>query len=167
MQGTFIKKRLQHRCSCKHCEIFKSTYFEQHLRAAASFAVRVFCHRFIPTANEQLSNKEFLKLWRAATLVMSKYSSFFWNKGIRKRKCPFSVKLILVGCLLQKAAANHEFQPTATCSKSSKETPEKLLVEGRGEKLVGGVFAHPPSWIGLGYFNFWPDFLSRRKIRKI
>ena len=43
----FIKKRPQHRCfpvniatflmfSCEYCEIFKNTYFEEHLRTAAS-----------------------------------------------------------------------------------------------------------------------------------
>ena len=40
MQGfrppNFIKKRLEHRCFREHWEIFKNTYFEEHLRTAAS-----------------------------------------------------------------------------------------------------------------------------------
>ena len=35
--------RFQHKCfSCKHCEIFKNTYFEEHLRTAASFIKKPF-----------------------------------------------------------------------------------------------------------------------------
>ena len=32
----FIKKGLQHRCSFEYYEIFKNTYFEEHLLTAAS-----------------------------------------------------------------------------------------------------------------------------------
>ena len=32
----FIKKRIQQLFSCEYCEIFKNTYFEKHLRTAAS-----------------------------------------------------------------------------------------------------------------------------------
>ena len=32
----FIKKRLQLRFFCEHCEILKNTYFEKHTRAACS-----------------------------------------------------------------------------------------------------------------------------------
>ena len=32
---SFIKKRLEHRC-CEHWQIFKNTYFEEHLRTAVS-----------------------------------------------------------------------------------------------------------------------------------
>ena len=31
----FIRKKLRHRFSCDYCEIFKNTYFEEHLRTAA------------------------------------------------------------------------------------------------------------------------------------
>ena len=32
----FIKMRLQHWCSPEYCEVFKNTYFEEHLLTAAS-----------------------------------------------------------------------------------------------------------------------------------
>ena len=34
--GNFIKKRLQQRCFPVKFEIFKNTYFEEHMRTAAS-----------------------------------------------------------------------------------------------------------------------------------
>ena len=36
----FVKKRLQQIFSSEYCEIFKNTYFEQHLRTAASLPER-------------------------------------------------------------------------------------------------------------------------------
>ena len=40
--SNFIKKRLQHRFSCKCCKSFKNNYFEEHLRTAASVDSKVF-----------------------------------------------------------------------------------------------------------------------------
>ena len=37
----FIKKRLKHRCSYEICEIFKDTYFKEHLRTAASIFYKI------------------------------------------------------------------------------------------------------------------------------
>ena len=38
----FIKTRLQQVFSCEYCDIFKSTYFEEHLRKAASVFYNTF-----------------------------------------------------------------------------------------------------------------------------
>ena len=62
MQGfrppNFIKKRLEHRCFREHWEIFKNTYFEEHLRTAASESFTWF---FPALTNDRKWKRRFLK----------------------------------------------------------------------------------------------------------
>ena len=46
----FIEKGLQHTThvlSCEYCEIFKSTYFEEHLRTDASITIAYFSEKTV------------------------------------------------------------------------------------------------------------------------
>ena len=68
-----FKKRLQH--TCEYCEIFKSTYLEEHSRMAASVKIKIFIlqiyKRQIPGKkisskknNTQVVNQKSGKLWK-------------------------------------------------------------------------------------------------------
>ena len=50
LEPLHLKETLTQVCSCEYCEFFKNTYFEEHLRAAASeisaLACVLFCFFF-------------------------------------------------------------------------------------------------------------------------
>ena len=79
------------------------------------------------TKNSTPEFSSFFQTLESSYISYVKVFKFLLKRGHSQKKCPLSEKFTLVGCLLQKAAANHQFQPTGTCSKSSKETPEKLV----------------------------------------
>ena len=91
----YIKKRLQHRFFfCEYCKIFKKTYFEEHLRPAASASSKIFSLRHVSLLlwGEYCSSQNRHNQLIAMEIFHSRNTTF---ENIRKNifPCLFSVHI--------------------------------------------------------------------------
>ena len=91
--ATLLKKTLTQVFSYEHCEIFKNTYFEEHLRTAASryiskkkkLRLKTKKHEYVMSQTERTGTKnKKLGLKKRNTLVFSVFKSKYDKERTRK-----------------------------------------------------------------------------------